>query len=455
MKHLMLLLTGLFLAIGPILSQPEESEPAESNAKTGLIPGGVPAVAYDEDIGFLYGIILNFFHYGDGSRYPMYDHAFYLEWSRTTKGTGKNKFIYDSDRLIPGVRTALEVSYLTEQALDFYGFNGNKAFFNYDYIKGESGDYISRMFYKMDRKMLRLRADFSGDLIENKLKWFGGLEYYGVKMDSVDTEKLNSKVKSGKEPLPYVNGGLFGLYANDWGIIDQDQINGGKHTLVKAGIIFDTRDNEPNPMKGMWTEAQLVMAPAFLSDTELGYIRLALTHRQYFTLIPKNLNLAYRLSYQAKIAGDMPYYMLPHVFNSPPNYTRDGVGGSKTVRGMMRNRVVGEDFLYGNIELRWKFVRFKLFNQNFYLALSGFLDGGMITGDYELDLSGISDVDLYGVTVDAASLFTSDEKLHLGTGAGFHIAMNENFVIAVDYGIPLNDQDGFKNAIYIGLDFLY
>ena len=455
MKIPALLFASLVITALPVHAQEDDPDPRPANVKTGLIPGGVPAIAYDEDIGFLYGIILNFYHYGDGSRYPGYDHAFYLEWSRTTKGSGKNIFTYDSDRLIPGIRTALEASYLTEQALDFYGFNGNKAFFNYDLINGESTDYISRMFYKMDRKMLRLRADFTGDLVENKLKWFGGLEFYSVKMDTVDTEKLNSKVKEGSDPLPYVGGGLFGLYANEWGILDPAQINGGKHTLVKAGLIYDTRDNEPNPMKGIWTEAQLIMAPSFLSNTEMGYVKLALTHRQYFTLIPKTLNFAYRLSYQAKLAGDMPFYMLPFVFNSPPNYTRDGVGGSKTVRGMMRDRVVGEDVFYGNMELRWKFARFKLFNQNFYLALSGFLDAGMVTGDYEIDMSGVNYYLVDNIVHPGAQLFRSDEKLHLGTGAGFHIAMNENFVVAVDYGVPLNEQDGFKNAIYIGLDFLY
>jgi hypothetical protein len=451
-----IILVSLILIIAlPISAQEEKSDSLPANVKTGLIPGGVPALAYDEDIGFLYGIILNFYHYGDGSRYPMYDHSFYLEWSRTTKGSGKNVFRYDSDRLIPGIRTAFEFSYLTEQALDFYGFNGNKAFFNHDLINGDSDDYISRMFYKMDRKMLRIRTDFSGDLIENKLKWFGGLEFYSVKTDSVDTENLNSKVKEGKEPLPYVGGGLFGLYSNDWGIIDPGQINGGKHTLVKAGLIYDTRDNEPNPMKGIWTEAQLVMAPSFLSNTELGYVKLALTHRQYFTIIPNDLNFAYRLSYQAKLAGEMPYYMLPFVFNSPPNFTRDGLGGSYNLRGVMRNRVVGEDFLYGNMELRWKFVRFKLFNQNIYMALSGFLDGGKVTGDYEPGFLGVTTYEIDGVGHPGSELFRNDESLHLATGGGLHIAMNENFVIAVDYGVPLSAQDGFKNALYIGLNFLY
>ena len=104
-----------------------------------------------------------------------------------------------------------------------------------------------------------------------------------------------------------MDGGLYGLYAYDWGIIPADQVNGGKHTLLKAGLIYDTRDNEPNPMKGIWTEVQLIMAPRFLSDKTLGYTRLAFTHRQYFTIVPRDLNFAYLLSYQTRLTGDMPY----------------------------------------------------------------------------------------------------------------------------------------------------
>jgi hypothetical protein len=46
------------------------------------------------------------------------------------------------------------------------------------------------------------------------------------------------------------------------------------------------------------------------------------------------------------------------------------------------------------------------------------------------------------------------EKLHLGAGAGLHIVMNQNFVIAVDYGRALDPGDG-KSGLYIGLNFLY
>jgi hypothetical protein len=52
-------------------------------------------------------------------------------------------------------------------------------------------------------------------------------------------------------------------------------------------------------------------------------------------------------------------------------------------------------------------------------------------------------------------LFKMDaEKFHTTYGAGLRIVMNENFVIAVDYGRAMNDQDG-KSGMYIGLNYLF
>jgi len=249
------ILAVIFTFLIPLSVAAQEEE--DQDVKTGFGFGGVPAVAYDSDLGFLYGVILNLYHYGDGSRYPRYDHSLYMEWSRTTKGTGKNILIYDSDRLIKGVRTSAEFSYYTEQGLDFYGFNGYKTYYNADFTDETHTDYLSRMFYKMDRKMLLVRTDFSGSLVGKKLKWFGGFEFRDMEMDTVDIDRLN-KGKSDEDKLPYTNGGLFGRYAFEgdgyWGILDPDEVYGGTNSLIKLGVIYDTRDNEPNPMKGIWTE---------------------------------------------------------------------------------------------------------------------------------------------------------------------------------------------------------
>jgi hypothetical protein len=52
---------------------------AEEIIKSGFNLGALPAVSYNSDLGFQYGVILNLFHYGDGSRYPAFDHSMYLE----------------------------------------------------------------------------------------------------------------------------------------------------------------------------------------------------------------------------------------------------------------------------------------------------------------------------------------------------------------------------------------
>ncbi len=436
----------LFLAF---LSSPslhaQDNEKNTSRTKTGWTFGAVPAIAYDSDIGFRYGGLVNFYDYGNGSIYPKYRHSLYLEWSRTTKGSGTNQFTYDSEYLIPGVRTSAEVSYLTEQALDFYGFNGYNAYYNSAFENDTDPLYKSRMFYRMDRKLLRIKSDFMGRIGDTHLNWLAGFAHYGIKADSVDIEKLN-KGKSAEERLPYVSGGLFEDYVK-WGLIPAEQADGGNTELLKLGLVYDTRDNEPNPMKGLWTEVQFLFAPRFLGNGDLNYSRIAITHRQYFTILPEVMNFAYRLSYQARLGGDMPYYMLPFVFNSPPGLTRDGLGGGKTVRGVLRNRVVGEDFFYGNLELRYKVIRTVVLNQNIYIALAGFLDGGLVTGKYKLPFTDNPEA-------RAWLSHGEEEKMHLGYGAGLHIALNENFIVTADYGMAADPRDG-DHGLYIVLNFLF
>ncbi len=427
-----------------ICQEEEQKSETREKIKTGWTFGGVPAVAYDSDVGFKYGAVVNFYHFGDGTTYPKYHHSLYFEWSRTTKGSGINQFTYDSEYLIPGIRVSAEASLFTEQALDFYGFNGYESFYNHAFEDDEDPLYISRMFYRVDRKLGKLRTEFYGSLVEKKLRWLGGIEYTSNKIGTVDIEKLN-KGKDEEKLLPDT-ALLFDNYVQ-WGVIPQDQADGGHTTLLKFGIIYDTRNNEPNPMKGLWTDLQFLISPKFLGS-DYDYIRIALTHRQYFTLIEKKLSFTYRLSYQAKLSGEMPYYMLPFIYNTAPNLTRDGLGGSKSIRGVLRNRVVGDDFAYGNFEFRWKFLSKVILNQNLYIALNTFADMGMVLKNHPLDLSGVP-------AAERAVYFTDEkESLHVAYGAGLHFALNENFIIAVDYGRAVKKEDG-KSGLYIGLNFLY
>ena len=417
-------------------------EKVKEKMKSGWSFGFFPVFGYDSNTGTKYGGILKLFDYGDGTTYPRYDQAFNLEISRTTKGQGVNQLTYDSRTIIPGFRIMAEASYLTEKTLDFYGFNGYNAYYGKEYTSKGDPSYISPLFYKMERELLKLRFEIIGKLKGDKLKWFGGFEYMNNRLDTVDVNNLN-KGKDSENLLPYSGGGLYGRYVG-WGLIRTDQADGGQAGVFKAGVKFDTRDNEANPMKGLWTDVQLLFSPGFASDG-YTYSRIAFTHRQYFTLIPKRVNLGYRVSYQAKLGGDIPFYMLPLVYNSAPQLTLSGLGGSRTIRGILRNRVVGEDFVYGNIELRWKVARTVLFNQNLYLALSAYADAGMITGKYELPE--ISDPE--GIAMLARG---EKEEMHTSYGWGIHGALNENFIVSLNYAWATDPRDGVKGT-YLQMSF--
>lgn len=412
------------------------------------LSGLLPTITFDSDLGFQYGGLIDISNYGDGSRFPVYDHHLYFEVSRFTKGSGINRFYYDSDKLIRGMLVFVDLSYLTDQAYDFYGFNGYDAVYNESWTDDtQPADvYRSRMFYKYDRKMFRFKTDFQGKISGEHLRWSTGLTLLNFKIGAVNIDKLN-KGKSEEDKLPNIKG-LYDDYV-DWGIIPQKEANGGFVPTVKAGIVYDTRDFKNNPMKGLWTEAVLEGAPEFLG-AESSFMKLSVTHRQYFTIIPKDLSFAYRLNYQTTIAGHAPFYYQTQVLTTElRSATSEGLGGGSTLRGILRNRVVGDGYFLGNVEARWKFVRFQIGNNNFYLGLNGFLDFGMVTNKIDVNTANVP-------TIDVSSDFKNDaEKMHYSYGAGLRIAMNETFIVKLDTGFAADKRDGENMGIYIGLNYLF
>ncbi len=449
MKHacLYLFLFSLLLSISANGQEPDSISKPKEKTIDGWSLGVVPVIAYDSDVGFRFGGVVNFYDFGDGTIYPGYRHSLYFEYSLTTKGSGIAQFLYDSEYLIPRVRISAEASYLTERALDFYGFNGYEALYDskFEDDSEDNPEYLSRIFYRQERKLLRLRTDFQGRFFSDKFRWLAGVSHYRIQTDTVDIDRLN-KGKPEDKKLPAIGGGLYGDYVN-WDIIPDDQVYGGNNTFLKAGLVYDTRDNEPNPMRGLWTEIIFHWAPEFMGNGEYAFSKIGITHRQYFTLVPDRLSFVYRLGYQAKLTGNMPYYMLPFFMNGGYSLDRDALGGAKNLRGILRNRIVGEDYLFGNLEFRWIFLKTILWNQNIYLALNTFSDFGMVTGKYQIDISGVPEESLF--------LFPDEkEKLHISYGAGLHIALNQNFIVAVNFGLATDKSDG-KSGLYIGLNWLF
>jgi hypothetical protein len=424
-----------------------QQDSTKQKTKTGWTFGVLPAVSFNTDLGFQYGGLVNLYYFGDGSTYPKYMHSIYAEISRYTKGSGINRLFYDSEYLIPNIRFTADVSYLPDQALDFYGFNGYDAKFNAGWQDDtDTGAYVTRMFYKHKRNMFRFMADFQGNIIGKRLRWAAGIGMLHNTVAPVDLERLN-KGKDEDNMLPEVDG-LYQKYI-DWGIIGADESNGGWTNNLKGGIVWDTRDFEPNPMKGIWSEAVLFVSPKFANRNEHGFAKVSITHRQYFTLVKNRLSFAYRLNYQGTIAGNAPFFIQPYVINSFSNSSNtDGLGGSKSIRGILRNRVVGDATTFGNVELRWKAWRTVVFNQNFYLGINAFVDAGKVLKKI--------DVNMDGVPAELRDLYFNpdSEAIHTTAGLGIRFVLNENFIVAVDWGKAFDKRDG-NSGLYIGLNYLF
>jgi outer membrane protein assembly factor BamA len=406
--------------------------------QTGINVGPLPSVAYNSDTGFQYGLLANIFFYGDGKIYPDYYHNIYVEWNQTTKGAGLAQLTYDSKYLIPGIRVTADLSNVVKQAWGFYGFNGAESKYNASWVDKTSPDYKNSLYYAMKRNQLRFTLNLQGNITDKSLRWLGGVGIMNFNVGSASTTRAWD--------TSFVD--QTTLYDDfvDLGAITATEADGGLVTYIKGGVVYDTRDNEACPMKGLWEELLMTYAPKFLGEGG-GWLQLSAIHRQYFTLVPDKLSLTYRLGYQGIIAGNQPFYLQGNMPDSRNN--RDGLGGSKNIRGIMGSRLVGDGYVYGNLEARWKIVRFKWIGQSWYFGINPFLDAGMVVQPYQYDKSGIE-----ALANSSDYLTGQNETVHLAYGLGVKLAMNENMILSVDYGFAGSSNDG-STGLYIGLGYLY
>ena len=470
MKHIFTIIIALLATLNVVAQatdQPTEVASAKKEiVKTGYNFGPLPAVAFDADKGFQLGALLNIYDFGDGSTYPNTRQQWYFEASFFTKGSQLYVVSYDNRFWIPGVRFSTALHVTNEKAMDFYGFNGYQSYFDYEKVnEGKKSDdmYLYTPKYRLNRLAVLFKSDFVGKIGQTPLSWEAGshLSYY--KQGAIDRAKIN-KNKDENKMFPDDEKTLFEQY-RDWGIIKDSEADGGLNSSVRFGMMFDTRDKEGAPSRGVWAEAHVMLAPKWLGTTN-PYYRYSATFRHYVPIVSKDrLTFAYRLNYEGTFGKSAPYYVLPYMTTMGATYDRDGMGGFRTVRGIMRNRVQGLDMATYNAELRWRFVQFTLWKQNIAFGLNVFSDGTMVTKGYDMEfgrkLEDFESVNEYEKVKAEYTAYmakgTEKDRPHITLGGGFRFIMNQNFIVCLEYGKPvgkLSKQDG-NGAFYINTGYLF
>ena len=420
---------------------------AQENEKNEIIKQGwnfgpLPVVGWDSDLGFQYGACVDIFNFGDGSNYPSYNYKMNLEASTYTGGSSLLRCYGDFKTLIPDGKLFFDCTYFNAKKFDFYGFNGYVSPYfgpSYGVAEGEKSE-----FYWMRRNQFRLVTSVQRR-ITGDLHWAAGFGYYNILTDNVNLEGYDGQKT------------LYQLYRN-YGLIRDNEAHGGNVLQLKAGLVYDTRDHDSDPTRGVNIEATLVGAPDIIDRA--GYSNLGFTFvgSHYVPVWKDKLTFAYRLGVQSKLAGEVPYYFINNLntlfFRKV--YT-EGLGGNASVRGINRNGVVGNGMAWLNTEFRWRIVNFRAINQNFHIALNPFFDMGKVIQAYRMDVQKDACNKWAAENADMANPFYSgnEEKLHATAGCGLKIVMNRNFVISVEMARALDSRDGQKLWNNIGFNYLF
>ena len=454
---------ALLLAVGSFAQDEQKPEKKKAkkektyNEKGEIIKKGwnfgpLPVVGFDADLGFQYGLCCDIFNYGDGSRYPRYNYKFNVEASRYTKGSGVFRFYADMPYLIKDTKLFFDVTYNYAKKFEFFGFNGFEASIydpNIDPYPTAAQDTIKSGYHFLDRRQFRFVGSMQRPFFDvPNLNWTAGLAYYNTSISAIDTVKMDKY--AGQEPTLYEN------YVTA-GIIKPEEAHGGNTTQLRLGMIYDSRDHNSDPTKGIYAEGTLVGALNIDNDTQYpkedrtNYnLSFTFLWRHYIPLYKDKLTFAYRLGAQNRLVGHTPWYMINNLNTMffQKMYT-EGLGGSVTLRGVNRNGVLGEGFAFANVELRWRIIGFKFINQNWQVGLNPFFDAGLVTQKYLIQDDVLN-------TDGLPQLFSGEEEnLHMAAGCGLKLIMNRNLIVSVDLGKALDKRDGTGLKPFIGFNYIF
>lgn len=374
--------------------------PARAQQKArGLEVSGLPALNFDADEGFGYGVILALYKYDPSNvsyRWTVQPTVFL-----TTQGRRDYTVFFDapSSREHPWRITAF-AGREQQLATPYYGLGNNTA---YD-SSLEHGS--TRYFYRYGRDRARFTSDVQHAVFHPSLRALVGA---GLSVDKIDLTPFDSGTT----------------------LIQRDLSNrtpaNGHTNFLRAGLTWDTRDREIGTTSGTWADVLVQRVDKRLGASS-DYTRWTATARHYQP-IGGRVTLANRLLVQ-NTTGDAPFSVLGELQTTQK--PQDGLGGSSSVRGLPKDRYVGKGIVVLNNELRWRAADFTLHGRPSSLVLSSFVDAGRVWSD--------------GVRVANAT-----SELHAGYGAGARLGFGSSFVVAVDVGHSAQSLA----PIYIGLGYMF
>lgn len=379
---------------------------------------GFPALGFDPESGFNYGLALQWFDNGPTNspffRYTPYRKRLLLGATGSTGGSTHAAIGYDLPHINDSAWRIRAAALFERNKFQNYFGQGEATLGPLTY-PGSSRTFDEFEAYKDALEQVvngqtwarynEFRKTQAGGVVTVERSYLGGWlrPQVGLQFNHVDVGDYTGETVDGAVMQPTR---LF----TDQQAGQAPGFDGGWDNAVKVGLTFDTRDFEPDPASGMMLQfvARMCME-ALGSDFE--YQQLSVDWRGYHNLLSDagRLVLAGRLTYMMQF-GDVPFYSASNI-----PYTEGdahGLGGFSTLRGFVTDRFVGDAAAVAGAELRWSFGEATLWGQHLRFMVVPFVDSGRVFDSVK------------GSTFD-------DWKID--GGVGFRLAWNLSTIVSFDY----------------------
>lgn len=286
-------------------------------------------------------------------------------------------------------------------------------------VNGEAtrvADVYKHRFYERE---WMLNAKLARVLFGGNWRVLVGYELQHLSYGTYDGEPVEATDPATGKTVVVPNG--RSLLRSDAALGRVSGLQGGIVSLLQLSLMYDSRDFEPDPTRGLFVEsAWELSAPVIFSS--FTFAKSLLQVKFFRPILPtvfSRSTLAVRFGYGTIFGANAPF------FEYQDQWTTEGsinaLGGAQTLRGYKANRILGRTVAFGNVEVRHRVLDVDALGQNFTFTVTPFFDLGTI-GD---------------------GLLVRFDKLRVAGGAGLRIGWNRSTIITIDYAISEEDQQLF------------
>jgi outer membrane protein assembly factor BamA len=395
-----------------------------SDKREGMYFTGLPEFSSDPLNGFGYGVEGSLFFNGKKSNplfdYTPYQHRLDLVLFNTTKDQREIALRYDAPYLFGSKwRMRTTAAYENNPNLVFFGTTEKSLQGLSYYPAGDTSqqllsaatysDYVAGLgslneYYNGYRKEEGiLNVSFERSLYKSRVRLVGGYEFARVGISALQASSL---------------------IANDAAAGTISGVGVGNISMAQAGLVYDTRDLEPDPSRGLFAEITNEFSNKALGSS-YDFNKTFLHVRWYYPLFPKTFGkviLATRFG-MGYTAGDAPFFEYQDQWSSEGSI--EGLGGAHTLRGYKQGRFLARVMNFGNVEIRIRFAQTDLFKQHLAFSIVPFFDVGGVW--------------------DSFARLNQTQNYRYSAGAGLRIAWNVSTILRFDYAYSPEDQQFFFN----------